>query len=247
MLAIRMRGGLCGVVLAAALMALGGCGGGAAAPLEAGAAGDPAKGRAVFYATMPMAACTNLSVNFSRKVADKYEPAGAGSLIFNIIASTNLASVDLTPGEYHVAGAFCMTANHSSFVVSAPSQGGGLFEKPTVVGTLGTFTVAAGEVVDIGSLMFLHASSDSKNQGGVILVTGTSPDRIAALKSANADVARRLVTRHARSAATDDQLRQTEERLTAAGFAGRFVELEKQQIVLPLLREARQRLRSASR
>ena len=172
-------------------------------------------GRAVFQASTG-GTCVNTWVGFSKKDASgKFKSVKTAVINHGLIGHTSIGHVDLPPGRYHVGGATCVTQGHSHIQYTGKTAGSvGLFKSPEVLDTLGTIEIKAGEVVNIGFLSFIRVYPDRRRFDSVMIVEANSQKHLDALRSSNSSLASKLVTRHAQSSATSDQLAATEARLS---------------------------------
>lgn len=241
----RKGAALLGLLCAA--MAVTACGGGASAPLPAATGSTEGKARVLFYAQPTAVNCTNMSVSFARKnVAGGYAHAAYGNINLNMFMKTNLASVDLDPGEYFITSGGCATSDYASVRVTGKTAGdAALFKEATVVEPLGRFSVAAGEVVAIGDLVFLRLTRDGTKTEGVLLVSELLDGRLADLRKASPDMASRVVRRPVTSLATDAELATAEQTIMQGNYSGSIGQMM-QEAYLKLIRDARARQGAAS-
>lgn len=114
------------------------------------------------------------------------------------------AVIALPPGTYHATGATCVQNDHSVQRVYAPYPKVlfHLAEPAEFSGSLATFTVNAGEIVDIGALWFDRPSASS-DQGNVIVIPGDA-STMADLVKERPELGGRVVQRPAVAVARND-------------------------------------------
>jgi hypothetical protein len=119
-------------------------------------------GKAVAVMRLGMASpsCQHVGVWLGTREGPGYRPQKPMAVIHAAsLADVPVAEVELTPGEYHVISYACGTGSNTSQVAS--------YDRTTGLArtSYASFTLAAGEVVNVGSFEF-HASRVGRNAFG---------------------------------------------------------------------------------
>jgi len=238
---IARRAVMAAIVVAGALVA--GCGGGPA-PLET--SNGVSKGRALFYAQPNASGCVNLSIDFAVQDGSGFKSVKNGSINYGMLSATKFGSVDLDPGTYHILSFHCITSQHTSLVTTGKTKRDAAFLQPgTITGSLGQFTIGAGEVVQIGELTTLRATREPRFTDGVLIVADLGAERLADFKSANPALAQKVVARLAQSHATEAELAEAEDSIKNGNYVGPTGQMF-QALQLRMIGVARAKIRAAS-
>ena len=153
-----------GGVVALTAVLLGGCTGAKVNEqlAEPAALRDSQQAIALIRLEPPDPACQQLAVQLGTREGQFYKLAR--SLKLEQIAVTKVAEVMLPPGEYHVISFVCIRAR--SQIVIAEQQGNGLARR-----SYASFTLAAGEVVNLGQLQSQTVSRSSGVHNSFVHVT----------------------------------------------------------------------------
>jgi len=155
----------------------------------------PKPGHGTVIAQPMIAGCAPTAMAIARpegstyKVVERIAPAGS--------RTGGRAVASLPPGTYHVTGASCLQNDSTVQRVYAPYPKVAFhFTEPAeFTGSLATFTVAAGEIVDIGALWFDRPSATS-DQGSVMMIPGDA-STMAEIVKERPELAGRIVQRAA--------------------------------------------------
>lgn len=156
----------------------------------------PKPGHGTVIAQPMIAGCAPTAIAIARpegstyKVVERIAPAGS--------RTGGRAVASLPPGTYHITGASCIDSRTSTtqrVYAPYPKVMFHLTEPAEFTGSLATFTVADGEIVDIGGLWFDRPSATS-DQGSVMMIAGDA-STLGELVKERPELAGRVVQRAA--------------------------------------------------
>jgi hypothetical protein len=110
----------------------------------------------------PQVACISQNATIGQRVGDIYQSVG----VLRISANGNaIAEMELAPGEYHVTAYFCSKGNGGAVMGEGLGQG-------RYKSSYASFTIAAGEVLNVGSFTILAGAGVFVNQPGMPIGVG---------------------------------------------------------------------------
>lgn len=163
----------------------------------------PKPGHGAVIAQPMIAGCAPAAMAIARqegstyKVVERIAPARS--------RTGGRAVASLPPGTYHVTGASCLDSSTSTtqrIYAPYPKVVFHLTEPAEFTGSLATFSVAAGEIVDIGGLWFDRPSASS-DQGSVMIIPGDA-STLGELVKERPELTGRIVQRPAVAIARSD-------------------------------------------